>query len=120
MCILGVVISEAGLEMEEHHTNLLTLCHNLLPDPTLEVRVNVLKCLTNLIPILKDEHAPTLKALFPSLLQSVDRLLGEGAETEAQEAMELFEEILDCDLNVISSHFPDFLRFTLQVYSLAR
>ena len=115
MSILGVVISEAGSEMETHHANLLTLCHTLLSDPAQEVRINVLKCLTYLIPILKEEHAPTLKAMFPSLIQAVEQLLAEEAETEALEGMEVFEEVLDCELNVLSSHIPAFLRFTLQV-----
>ncbi|KAI6653808.1 Importin-4-like [Oopsacas minuta] len=117
MSILSIVISEAGCEMEAHHANLITLCHNLLSDPTLEVRINVFKCLIYLIPFLKEQHAPTLKAMFPSLIQSVEQLITEEAETEAQEAMEVFEEILDCEMNIISSHLPNFLRFTLQMSS---
>ncbi|CAI7993545.1 Importin-4 [Geodia barretti] len=115
--LLSSVMETAALDFKQHFQSLFQLLSSALEDPQSKtVPFYALKCLTSMVEYVAEEDSPHFTPLVPKIMAVVRALISED-EDKACEGMELFDEIVECEVGMVTPHLPDLIQFSLQVAS---
>jgi hypothetical protein len=117
LLLLSSVMDTAALDFKGHFQGLLQLLSTALEDPQSKaVPFYALKCLTSMVEYFGEEDSPHFTVLVPKIMAVVQGLIRED-EDKACEGMELFDEIVECEVGMVTPHLPALIQFSLQVAS---
>jgi hypothetical protein len=115
--LLSSVMETAALDFKQHFQSLFQLLSSALEDPQSKtVPFYALKCLTSMVEYVAEEDSPHFTPLVPKIMAVVRALISED-EDKACEGMELFDEIVECEVGMVTPHLPDLIQFSLQLAS---
>ncbi|XP_019849477.1 PREDICTED: importin-4-like [Amphimedon queenslandica] len=117
MLVLSSVMETAAVHFNTQFIQLLGLFSSALGNTRSSmVPFYALKSLTYVIEYLKDEEMSHFRNLFPKAIEAVKKLITID-EDKACEAMELFDELMECELSLISAFLQQLVEFCLQTGS---
>ncbi|XP_065913448.1 importin-4-like [Dysidea avara] len=117
MQLLVSVMDNAGEYLESHFSSLLVLFFSTLDDNSL-IAFNTIRCLTSMVEYIGDDEIGTFRALIAKVVPTIQRLL-EESEDHACEAMELFDELVECEVAIVAPYLTSLLEFCLTLASNA-
>ena len=125
--VVGTYILFSVLEImaegfTEKFKDLFTLFGRTIQDPeSAEVRINSMLSLSKIAMVIDgEEDAESVKAfqqLFPSLVKVLQDAIQSEDEDRVMQAFEVFQTLLSCDYSLMSKHFPDLIKFMIQIAS---
>ncbi|XP_062500910.1 importin-4-like [Corticium candelabrum] len=113
--LLSAVTDTSGEQLKSNFQSLFRLFGDALCDRDSRlVPYYTIKSLTHLVEHTSDEEIKLFRSLIPHVLQVITLFLQED-EDQAVEAMEIFDELVECDVSIIVPHLKDVLEFCLEV-----
>lgn len=113
--LLSAVTDTSGEQLKSNFQSLFHLFGSALNDRDSKlVPYYTIKCLTNLVDYTGEDEIKMFQSLILDVLQVI-RLLLQKDEDQAIEAMELFDELVECDVSIIVPHLKAVLDFCLEV-----
>lgn len=111
--LLSSVLDSSGEHLSAHFNSLLTLFLSTMEDNSL-VMFNTIKCLTSMVEYIGDDEMVAFRRLIPKVVPAIQRLLTES-EDHACEAMELFDELIECEVAIVAPYLSSLLEFCLKL-----
>ncbi|XP_065827818.1 importin-4-like [Oscarella lobularis] len=112
--LLALVIEAAGEQLRPHYQSVFQLLATSLTDGRNQtIPFYAIRCLTHLVEFLGDDHLPLFQPLIPNILQVIRNLLHYN-EDQAIEAMEVFDELVECEVSIVVPHLKSLLDFCLE------
>jgi len=117
MFVLSIATSVAGQQFQPHLVALLTLCEQALEDTVNHiVPFYSIQTLTCMAIFISSAEANQFKKMMPKIMLIVNQLIGVD-EDLAVDAMEIFDELAECEVTLITPFVQDIIRFCLQIAS---
>uniref|UniRef100_A0A8D2Q743 Importin 4 n=1 Tax=Varanus komodoensis TaxID=61221 RepID=A0A8D2Q743_VARKO len=121
-CQVGLLLLHCALEADpdvfsSHSTELLRLFHQTLNSQDQPAALYYsLRSLTTLVAGLGSDEMKLMSSLVPKIISAIRQLMV-VSETQASEAMEVFDELMETEVGIIVQHFPAVFGFCLEVAS---
>eukprot|EP01114_Cavostelium_apophysatum_P006244 TRINITY_DN1748_c0_g1_i1.p1 TRINITY_DN1748_c0_g1~~TRINITY_DN1748_c0_g1_i1.p1 ORF type:complete len:1062 (-),score=285.77 TRINITY_DN1748_c0_g1_i1:27-3212(-) len=116
MVLFDSLTANLGENMREHFPLLLQIFMKGLADPESKVRIASLKALGGLVQWLStDQEVRMFKDLLPPMIAVIRFCLKEGYDDEAISAFEVFDDLVEIPMPVVSLCIPDLIKFVLEV-----
>ncbi|CAH1780460.1 unnamed protein product [Owenia fusiformis] len=115
MFVLSSVASVAAEQLKPMFSTLLTLFDNALDDRSNPlVPFYAIQCMTYFVFLVGTEELKIFSSLLPKVIQVIHNLLAVDEE-KACEAMELFDELVECEVSVVAPHIKAIMQLCLQI-----
>jgi len=115
MYVLSTVASSAAEQLRPHYMSLLELCAASLEDSQNPmVSFYTIQTLIHLVAHCGSDEVKPFQHLVPKIMNVILTLIAVDEEY-AVEAMEVFDELLECEVSVIAPHVRNLIEFALQL-----
>ncbi|XP_033113593.1 importin-4-like [Anneissia japonica] len=115
--VLSSVSASAAECMKPHFKGLFNIFSMLLEDTQSKmVPYYTIKGMTSLVTYIGSDEVPLFRALIPKVILVTKSLLVVD-ENQGCEAMELFDELVECEVSIIVPHIKEIVVFSLEVAS---
>lgn len=119
MVVLNSLMETAALELQPQFSVLLEIFSRSLEDQGSEmVPFYALKSLTAMVEYVGSEELPLFQLLIPKIMLVVKCLIQKD-EDKACVAMELFDELVECDVGIVVPHLTTLIQFCLDIATTA-
>lgn len=116
MKLLQLLGEAMGTELQPHFASLKQLFGAALQDPeALAVRVGAMRAACALVEFLEEADLRSFRELVPLMMTVLQQCVGNGAETEAVEFLDVFSEIASHPFPLLDQSFPQFIELLLQI-----
>ena len=120
--ILYTLIDVAGDGFVDKMSALFALFSRTIRDPeSAEVRVNTMLALSKVAMVLDPDEDPeslsAFQAIFLDMMTVLKEVVEKGDEDRTTQAFEVFQTLLGCDFQLMSSHFRDLVQFMIDLAS---
>ncbi|XP_062580344.1 importin-4-like, partial [Saccostrea cucullata] len=117
MFVLYSVAAAAGEQLKPHLTSVLQLVNEVIQDSENQlVPYYAIRTVTEVIFFIGDDEVKYIQNVIPRMLQVVQEIIPVD-EDKACELLEVFDEMLECEVSIIVPHIKTTLEFCLQVAS---
>ncbi|XP_060031272.1 importin-4 isoform X2 [Erinaceus europaeus] len=114
LLLLSVLVNSKPEAFQSHHRELLRLLNETLSEVgSPGLLFYSLRTLTAMAPYLGTNDVPLARMLVPKLITAVKTLIPVD-EAKACEAVEALDELLECEVPIITSHLSEVLTFCLE------
>jgi len=114
--VLATVSDVAAEELAPHLTNLLTVFSRSLQETNTLSGFYSVQSLTHFVPYITTEHVSAVEALLPHIVNVIKSLLT-CDEDRAIEALDIVDELIECEVSVIAPHIQHIVMFCLEITS---
>lgn len=115
MMLLNNILEITPEPFQSKFSTLLNLFASTLQDASSKlVPYYTIKCMTAIVEFIGEDHMEMFRALIPVVLQ-VLRVLVTDDDDYACEAMELFDELIESEVSIITPMLPSVIGFLLEV-----
>ncbi|XP_077982824.1 importin-4-like [Glandiceps talaboti] len=115
MLVMSAVAHTAGESLQPHLRSLLSLFSTLLEDKeSRTVPFHTIKTMTALVEYVGSDDVPVVRPLIPKVLPVVRDLILQD-EDQACEALELFDELVECEVTIVVPHIKVLVEFCLEI-----
>jgi len=111
---MGVISDAVAMEMEPHYPALFQLYSGTLSSASPEVLYLTCIAMSKLVLFIGTENVKPFASLLPASIKAVHTLLS-ADEDKACQSLELFENLLECEVPVIVPHLTDLTELCLEV-----
>ncbi|XP_072013320.1 importin-4-like [Amphiura filiformis] len=113
--VLSSVASSAGEYLRPHYRGMFALFTNMLQDPQSKlVPYYAIRCMTDFVQYIGSDEIALFRPMIPGVLVVIGRLL-EEQEDQGCEAMELLDELVECEVSIVVPHIKPCVEFCCQV-----
>ncbi|XP_056015924.1 importin-4-like isoform X2 [Ostrea edulis] len=117
MFVLYSVSAAAAEQLKPHLVSMLQLLNEVIQDSENRlVPYYAIRTITEIIFFIGDDEVKYIQNVIPRMLQVVQDLIPVD-EDQACELMEVFDEMLECEVSIIVPHIKSTLEFCLQIAS---
>lgn len=115
--VLYSVAAAAAEQLKPHLVSMLQLLNEVVHDSeNRQVPYYAIRTITEVIFFIGDDEVKFIQNVIPRMLQVVQELIPVD-EDQACELLEVFDEMLECEVSIIVPHIKTTLEFCLQVAS---
>ncbi|CAH1269854.1 IPO4 [Branchiostoma lanceolatum] len=119
MFVLSTVCDTSAQGLQPHFSSLFALFNTTLEDvDNRAVPFYTIQAMTSLVEFCGTDEAGTFQKLIPKVLAVIRHLL-QHDEDQACEALEIFDELVECEVAIVVPHLKDIMQFCLEVSSNA-
>lgn len=117
MLVMTSVMESATLQLQPQFTQLLGLFSSALDDTGSKmVPFYALQCLTSMVEYISDDETQLFRQMIPKAMIATKRLIITD-EDKACEAMDLFDELIEIEVGVITPYLQPLIEFCLEIGS---
>nr|XP_058944233.1 importin-4-like [Pocillopora verrucosa] len=117
MFLLSSITESANEQLRPHFTSLLQLFSSTLEDQQSKlVPFYTIRALTCLIECIGTEEIPLVRPLIPKVVGYINQILAID-EDKACDAMEIFDELVESEVSIVTPHLKTLVEFCLQIAS---
>ncbi|KAK3086441.1 hypothetical protein FSP39_018454, partial [Pinctada imbricata] len=117
MSLLNSVSSAAGEQLKPHLASLLQLLAEVIQDKENRmVPFYAIRSITELIFYIGDDEVRYIQGIVPTVLHVIKEFIPVD-EGQACSLMEVFDEMLECEVSIIAPHIKTVVEFSLEVAS---
>ncbi|ELT89259.1 hypothetical protein CAPTEDRAFT_159396 [Capitella teleta] len=116
MFVLSTVSGSAAEQLQPELTAILQLCAASLQDTSNhKIPFHAIQTLTSLVEVVDQQHLKAFQQLIPQILLVIQALITSSEEDLAVDALEIFDELVECEVGVIVPHIKTIMEFCLLV-----
>ncbi|XP_022799795.1 importin-4-like [Stylophora pistillata] len=117
MFLLSSITESANEQLRPHFTSLFQLFSSTLEDQQSKlVPFYTIRALTYLIECIGSEEIPLVRPLIPKVVGYINQILAID-EDKACDAMEIFDELVESEVSIVTPHLKTLVEFCLQIAS---
>ncbi|RMX51322.1 hypothetical protein pdam_00004673, partial [Pocillopora damicornis] len=117
MFLLSSITESANEQLRPHFTSLFQLFSSTLEDQQSKlVPFYTIRALTCLIECIGTEEIPLVRPLIPKVVGYINQILAID-EDKACDAMEIFDELVESEVSIVTPHLKTLVEFCLQIAS---
>lgn len=115
LLVLSTALDSCTKAFQPHFRDLLRLFHHTLEDTENKlVLFYTIQAITVMAQYMGKEEMNQMRSLIPKIIAAIQELI-RGDETQASEAMEVFDELMECEASIIAQHLTEIVTFCLQI-----
>ncbi|XP_020631239.1 importin-4-like [Orbicella faveolata] len=117
MFLLSSITESANEQLRPHFTSLFQLFSSTLEDQQSKlVPFYTIRALTCLIECVGTDEIPLVRPLIPKVVAFINQILSID-EDKACDAMEIFDELVESEVSIVTPHLKALVEFCLQIAS---
>ncbi|GFQ72607.1 importin-4 [Trichonephila clavata] len=111
---LSVIAKTLGPKLKPHFKGLLSLFQKTLTDTSsADIPYFTICALTNMVCSIGTEELNLFQSLVPSII-TIIRMLADDNQEKACECLEIFDELVECEVGVLAPHLRGLVEFCLE------
>ncbi|XP_069490065.1 importin-4 [Ambystoma mexicanum] len=115
LLVLSTALDSCTKAFQPHFRDLLRLFHHTLGDTENKpVPFYTIQAITVMAQYMGKDELNQMRSLIPKILTAIQELI-RGDETQASEAMEVFDELMESEASIIAQHLSEIVTFCLQI-----
>ncbi|GFU48669.1 importin-4 [Nephila pilipes] len=112
---LSVIAKVLGSKLKPHFKSLLSLFQKTLNDTSsAEIPYFTIRALTNMVCSIGTEELNLFQCLVPNVI-TIIKLLANDDQVKACECLEIFDELVECEVAVLAPHLKSLIEFCLEI-----
>ncbi|GIX85241.1 importin-4 [Caerostris extrusa] len=112
---LSVIAKTLGSKLKPHFKGLLSIFQNTLRDVSSpDIPYYTIRTLTNMASSIGKEEMNLFQGLIPNVIAIIN-LLANADQVKACEALELFDELIECEVQVLAPYLKNLIEFSLKI-----
>ncbi|XP_035226017.1 importin-4-like isoform X2 [Stegodyphus dumicola] len=114
---MSVITKALGQKLKPHYKSLLGLFQKTLTDrSSVEIPYYTIRALTHMVCSIGTEELNLFQSLVPNIIMMI-KLLASDDQEKACESLEVFDELIESEVSVISPHIKSLIELCLEIAS---